>query len=281
MAYKETLTDQMVVNKLTRAQYDTALSAGEISDTELYLITDEEGIAPTQALLDEMGRNHWNGKMVYASGDSLTLTDTLAPYYTSAPWYLTQLEVRKFYYPDQKVGSDFRLILPDFAQVCYFGYFASHSRLYNGVLVLGNMRVRDWTLEMPFAGSYFSAVELGEGKTMTFENASNKEIWSPFYDCPNLVRIGSSTNPFDFTGVKLSGYLVTNSSKLKEIYIKGISDSFSISCSTAFAEADLVNILNNLAEVTEAQTLTMGETNLAKLTDSEKEIATKKGWVLA
>jgi hypothetical protein len=281
MAYKETLTDQMVVNKLTRAQYDTALSAGEISDTELYLVTDDEDAVPNSALMAEVGRNHWNGKIVYASGDTLTLTDTLAPYYTSAVNYLTMIDVRKFYYPDERVGSDFRLVLPDFGQECGFTNFASHCRLFNGVLVLGDMQVSNWTLEMPFAHSTFSAIELGEGKSMRFVNASHKEIWNPFYNCPNLTRIGTSSNPFDFTGVTLSGNLFTTSTKLKEIYIKGIGNSFRINTSTAFEEADLVNILNNLAIVTDTQTLTMGATNLAKLSDSEKEIATKKGWVLA
>ena len=281
MAYKETLTDQMVVNKLTRAQYDTALSAGEISDTELYLVTDEEDAVPNSALLAEAGRNHWNGKTIYTkNGAILTLTDTLAPYYTSAVNYLTMIDVRSFYLPDERVGSNFRLVLPDFGQECDFDYFASHCRLYNGVLVLGNMQVSNGALMMPFAYSTFSAVELGEGKSMRFVNAGQKAIWYPFYECPNLTRIGTSSNPFDFTGVTLFG-LFSTSPKLKEIYIKGIGSSLDIHYSTAFEEADLVNILNNLAVVTATKTLTMGATNLAKLSDSEKEIATKKGWVLA
>ena len=40
-------------------------------------------------------------------------------------------------------------------------------------------------------------------------------------------------------------------------------------------------VINGLQTVTEAQTLTLGETNLAKLTDAEKQIATDKGWTLA
>ena len=56
--------------------------------------------------------------------------------------------------------------------------------------------------------------------------------------------------------------------------------SFDISASTKFEESDLVTILNNLATVTNTKTLTMGATNLAKLTDDEKAIATNKGWTL-
>ena len=40
-------------------------------------------------------------------------------------------------------------------------------------------------------------------------------------------------------------------------------------------------VINGLQTVTEAQTLTLGSTNLAKLTDEEKKIATDKGWTLA
>ena len=40
-------------------------------------------------------------------------------------------------------------------------------------------------------------------------------------------------------------------------------------------------IINGLQTVTTTQTLTLGSTNLAKLTDEEKKIATDKGWTLA
>ena len=43
----------------------------------------------------------------------------------------------------------------------------------------------------------------------------------------------------------------------------------------------LMVVINGLQTVTETQTLTLGSTNLAKLTDEEKQIATDKGWTLA
>ena len=43
----------------------------------------------------------------------------------------------------------------------------------------------------------------------------------------------------------------------------------------------LMSIINNLATVTTTQTLTLGSTNLAKLSSEEKAIATNKGWTLA
>ena len=69
--------------------------------------------------------------------------------------------------------------------------------------------------------------------------------------------------------------------KLAEFHAIGMKVSFDISYSTNFTREALVEILNNLATVTTTQTLKMGATNLAKLTDEDKAIATNKGWTLA
>ena len=69
--------------------------------------------------------------------------------------------------------------------------------------------------------------------------------------------------------------------KLAEFHATGMKVSFNISSSTQFTREALVEILNNLATVTTATTLTMGATNLAKLTDEDIAIATNKGWTLA
>lgn len=58
-----------------------------------------------------------------------------------------------------------------------------------------------------------------------------------------------------------------------------ISINFS-SCSKLTHDS-LMSIINGLATVTETKTLTLGTTNLAKLTDEEKAIATQKNWSLA
>lgn len=68
---------------------------------------------------------------------------------------------------------------------------------------------------------------------------------------------------------------------LAEFHATGMKVSFNISYSTSFTKEALVEILNNLATVTTTKTLTMGATNLAKLTDEDKAIATNKGWTLA
>ena len=70
-------------------------------------------------------------------------------------------------------------------------------------------------------------------------------------------------------------------SSLKSILMTNIGVALDISASTQFERSDLLVILNNLKTVTSTKTLTMGATNLAKLTDEDKAIATNKGWTLA
>lgn len=61
----------------------------------------------------------------------------------------------------------------------------------------------------------------------------------------------------------------------------GLAINFDFSSFTKLTEQSLVNIMNEAATVTGGQVLTFGSTNLAKLTDEEKAIATSKGWTLA
>ena len=57
----------------------------------------------------------------------------------------------------------------------------------------------------------------------------------------------------------------------------------SVSFNTAqnLTHDSLMVVINGLQTVTSKQTLTLGSTNLAKLTEADKKIATDKGWTLA
>lgn len=98
-----------------------------------------------------------------------------------------------------------------------------------------------------------------------------------FYGCSSLTSIPA----LDVSKVTSFNNCFLSCRSLKSILMTGMKVSFNISVSTQFEESDLVTILNNLATVTTTQTLTMGATNLAKLTDEDKAIATNKGWTLA
>lgn len=57
--------------------------------------------------------------------------------------------------------------------------------------------------------------------------------------------------------------------------------SVDFSSCTKLTHDSLMVVINGLQTVTSSQTLTLGTTNLAKLTDEEKKVATDKGWTLA
>lgn len=98
-----------------------------------------------------------------------------------------------------------------------------------------------------------------------------------FWHCNNLQTVPA----FDCTNVTNMNNIFAGCNSLKSILMTNIGVALYISASTLFERADLVTILNNLKTVTSTKTLTMGVTNLAKLTDEDKAIATNKGWTLA
>ena len=53
------------------------------------------------------------------------------------------------------------------------------------------------------------------------------------------------------------------------------------SSNTKLTHDSIMVVINGLQTVTSKQTLKLGSTNIAKLTDEEKQIATDKGWTLA
>ena len=104
------------------------------------------------------------------------------------------------------------------------------------------------------------------------------DAYQAFYGLQNLNSIDGLDMSKAFGN--FSG-MFTGCIALKHLGITHWNHSFDISSSTAFEKSDLVEIIGNLDPVTIAQTLTMGATNLAKLTDEEKKVATDKNWVLA
>ena len=84
----------------------------------------------------------------------------------------------------------------------------------------------------------------------------------------------------------VNSYMFNGSTKLKDLTINGV---WNINGHTVFSSCpllthkSLLSILNALADKTGVSgwSITLGATNLAKLTDAEKAIATQKGWTLA
>lgn len=76
-------------------------------------------------------------------------------------------------------------------------------------------------------------------------------------------------------------------STLEHLIVDGIIDrsGFNVSKCTKLSHESLMSIINILkdysTDTSTTRTCTLGEANLAKLTDAEKAIATEKGWTLA
>ena len=98
-----------------------------------------------------------------------------------------------------------------------------------------------------------------------------------FINCSKLTEIPA----LDVSKVTSMSSIFDGCINLNAIHMTGMKVSFSISSSTKFTTESLHEIIDNLAIVTSTQTLTMGSTNLAKVSEEYKTIATNKGWTLA
>ena len=101
-----------------------------------------------------------------------------------------------------------------------------------------------------------------------------------FNYCSSLTSVPQ----LDTSKVIEFSFIFNNCISLETIHMFNMKVNFDISSSTKFTREALVEIINNCYDVTtlnKTAKLTMGSTNLAKLTDEDKLIATNKGWTLA
>ena len=111
-----------------------------------------------------------------------------------------------------------------------------------------------------------------------FNTSKVTNMNSMFAHCTSL----STVPQLDVSGVTDMGSMFYNCSSLEQIHMININANLDISSSTKFTREALNEIIGNLkAQTSGTKTLTMGSTNLAKLTDEDKAIATNKGWTLA
>jgi hypothetical protein len=72
-----------------------------------------------------------------------------------------------------------------------------------------------------------------------------------------------------------------NVASLKLLEGTKIGNPVNLSSAKNLSHDDLMGVINCLEKIDTDKTLTIGSTNLAKLTEDEKKIATDKGWTLA
>lgn len=143
-------------------------------------------------------------------------------------------------------------IILDFSKCTSFSYFIQGSSLKN-IGIIDTTKIDSL--------AYFLA---GAQKLEQIERLILKDDGSQ-----------SLTNDYSFGGL----------SSLQDIVIEGcIGMSVSFQWSTLLTHDSLISIINALKDYSETSrtcTLTLGSTNLDKLSETEKAIATEKGWTLA
>ena len=101
-----------------------------------------------------------------------------------------------------------------------------------------------------------------------------------FNGCTNLVSV-TIPNSVRFIG----GYMFNGCTNLTSVTLGNNFNcsNLDLSASTKYSVSTIVAMLTALADRTgqTAYTLTIGTTNLAKLSDEQKAIATDKNWTLA
>lgn len=111
-----------------------------------------------------------------------------------------------------------------------------------------------------------------------FDTSKVTDMGQMFINCRKLTVIPK----FDILNVTRTSNMLNGCSSLEAIHMININANLDIHYSTKFTSEALLEIIGNLKPQTSGnKTLTMGSTNLAKLTDEDKATATNKGWTLA
>lgn len=104
------------------------------------------------------------------------------------------------------------------------------------------------------------------------------DMGSMFYGCSKLTSI-PELNTSNVTNMSSMFRGCSNLTTLEGF--NGLKTDLDLSSSTALTHESLMNVINYAANVTSSRKiLTLGTTNLDKLTNEEKAIATNKGWTL-
>lgn len=129
-------------------------------------------------------------------------------------------------------------------------------------------------------GTYFVRTWYGCSNLTSFpalDLSKGTEFEYAWGDCRSLTTISQ----LDLSLGTDFSYAWRNCSSLVNLGGFGaIKNSFSLSYSPKLTVESIMNIINQAATVS-GKTMTFGSTNLAKLTDEQKAVATNKGWTLA
>ena len=130
-----------------------------------------------------------------------------------------------------------------------------------------------------YGGMFFNCDNLKSIPLDIFDGAVIRVAQNAFRSCSSLVTIGKITlNPEE----NYVDYMFLGCSSLENLGgLTNLKANLYLSSCPKLTHDSLMNVINEAADVTASpKTLTLGATNLAKLTDEDKAIATNKGWTL-
>ena len=110
------------------------------------------------------------------------------------------------------------------------------------------------------------------------DTSSVTDMSNMFYYCSSLQTIPQ----LDTSSVTNMRSMFNSCSYLEFLTMTNIKVSFNINASTKLSQETLEALIDNLADLTgqTAQTFTMGSTNLAKVSQEKKDLATARNWNL-
>ena len=172
-------------------------------------------------------------------------------------------------YESVLTGEVTEFVIPDGWTMIRQGAFRGCSKLVSVTIPDGVTIIRD--------SAFSTCTSL---KVVIIPNSVNRLVSYAFQGCTSLASL---TIPQSIT--RIDSYVFKDCSSLVNVTIgNGFNcNNLDLSASTKYNADTLVAMLTALADRTgqEAYTLTLGSTNLAKLSDEQKAIATDKNWTLA
>ena len=163
--------------------------------------------------------------------------------------------------------------VPTNARACFAGDVAVSSLVVPKIMVVDMMAIDN--LSYFFYSNNMTSLTLPEGfgkSTTTLKDCFNGCSHLTSLTLPAGFGQNATSTTYCFDGCNALETIIGNPNFKVSIDFK--------SCKKLTYDSLMV-VINGLQTVTSTQTLTLGSTNLAKLTEADKQIATDKGWTLA
>ena len=212
-----------------------------------------------------------DAKIWVKTSDGYGLTE-----YTGGDGKISKADFPNFYY----AGSGAYSNAPTVTKFKYFQFDSTSATtnfeyIWNNCTGLTKLPLIDTSIGTNFSYAWYGCSSLTEFPELDLSSGTNfNHAWQ---NCSSLTSfpmldLSKGTN---FLAAWWSCSSLTNLGGFG-----AIKESIDLSGSPKLTVESLMNVINQAATVT-GKTMTLGSTNLAKLSDEQKAVATSKGWTLA